>query len=71
MIWTLLQHYLAAYSLIQHSLLLLLLLLLLAAVKAMPINDGWLRDWGPSCIARVDPETGKRQVAGVHWDYDW
>lgn len=39
-------------------------------VKAMPINDGWLRDWGPSCIARVDPETGKRQVAGVHWDYD-
>eukprot|EP00775_Hariotina_reticulata_P010757 gene10757-10913_t len=39
-------------------------------VKAMPINDGWLRDWGPTCIARVDPETGKRQVAGVHWDYD-
>eukprot|EP00878_Enallax_costatus_P012741 GHUV01013305.1.p1 GENE.GHUV01013305.1~~GHUV01013305.1.p1 ORF type:complete len:444 (+),score=149.21 GHUV01013305.1:397-1728(+) len=39
-------------------------------VKAMPINDGWLRDWGPSCIARKDPETGKRQVAGVHWDYD-
>jgi len=31
---------------------------------------GWLRDWGPTCIARVDPETGKRQVAGVHWDYD-
>lgn len=36
----------------------------------MPINDGWLRDWGPTCIARPDPVTGKRQVAGVHWDYD-
>lgn len=39
-------------------------------VTAMPINDGWLRDWGPTCIARADPVTGKRQVAGVHWDYD-
>lgn len=39
-------------------------------VTAMPINDGWLRDWGPTCVARADPETGKRQVAGVHWDYD-
>ena len=36
----------------------------------MPINDGWLRDWGPTCIARPNPETGKREVAGVHWDYD-
>lgn len=36
----------------------------------MPINDGWLRDWGPTCVARPDPVTGKRQVAGVHWDYD-
>jgi agmatine deiminase len=40
------------------------------SVVAMPINDGWLRDWGPSCVARKDPVTGKRQVAGVHWDYD-
>ena len=39
-------------------------------VVAMPINDGWLRDWGPTCIARTNPETGKREVAGVHWDYD-
>lgn len=39
-------------------------------LQAMPINDGWLRDWGPTCIARPDPVTGKRQVAGVHWDYD-
>jgi agmatine deiminase len=37
----------------------------------MPINDGWLRDWGPTCVARTNPETGKREVAGVHWDYDW
>jgi hypothetical protein len=44
--------------------------LLVCAVQAMPINDGWLRDWGPTCIARPDPVTGKRQVAGVHWDYD-
>ncbi|KIY93486.1 agmatine deiminase [Monoraphidium neglectum] len=40
------------------------------SVVAMPINDGWLRDWGPTCIARTNPETGKREVAGVHWDYD-
>ncbi|KAI8470480.1 MAG: hypothetical protein J3K34DRAFT_420640 [Monoraphidium minutum] len=39
-------------------------------VEAMPINDGWLRDWGPTCIARKDPATGKREVAGVHWAYD-
>ncbi|GBF92539.1 agmatine deiminase [Raphidocelis subcapitata] len=39
-------------------------------VTAMPINDGWLRDWGPTCVARTNPETGKREVAGVHWDYD-
>lgn len=39
-------------------------------VEAMPINDGWLRDWGPTCIARKNPETGKREVAGVHWAYD-
>lgn len=39
-------------------------------VEPMPINDGWLRDWGPTCIARTNPETGKREVAGVHWDYD-
>ncbi|KAK9908617.1 hypothetical protein WJX75_000521 [Coccomyxa subellipsoidea] len=37
-------------------------------VVEIPINDGWTRDWGPSCIARdVD---GHREVAGVHWDYD-
>jgi hypothetical protein len=46
------------------------LLPLLLLLQAMPINDGWLRDWGPTCIARPDPVTGKRQVAGVHWDYD-
>jgi agmatine deiminase len=40
------------------------------SVVSMPINDGWLRDWGPTCIARKNPETGKREVAGVHWDYD-
>lgn len=22
------------------------------------------------CIAKTDPKTGKREVAGVHWDYD-
>eukprot|EP00891_Asterochloris_glomerata_P009156 jgi/Astpho2/9156/Aster-07801 len=34
------------------------------------INDGWLRDWGPTCIRRKNPETGKSEVAGVHWNYD-
>ncbi|CAL8460755.1 g286 [Coccomyxa elongata] len=37
-------------------------------VVEMPINDGWTRDWGPSCIAR--DADGRREVAGVHWDYD-
>lgn len=37
-------------------------------VLEMPINDGWTRDWGPSCIAK--DEDGKRTIAGVHWDYD-
>ena len=32
-------------------------------VQAMPINDGWLRDWGPTCVARKNPETGKREVS--------
>lgn len=39
-------------------------------VVEMPIDDGWTRDWGPTCIAKDDPATGKRIVAGVHWDYD-
>jgi agmatine deiminase len=38
------------------------------SVVELPICDGWTRDWGPTCIARdVD---GKREVAGVHWDFD-
>jgi agmatine deiminase len=37
-------------------------------VDDVPIDDGWTRDWGPSCIAKT--EGGKRVVAGVHWDYD-
>lgn len=37
-------------------------------VDDIPINDGWTRDWGPSCIAKT--ENGKRVVAGVCWDYD-
>lgn len=39
-------------------------------VTELPINDGWLRDWGPTCVVKDDPVTGKREVAGVHWDYD-
>ncbi|KAG2430345.1 hypothetical protein HYH02_013709 [Chlamydomonas schloesseri] len=39
-------------------------------VVEMPLEDGWLRDWGPTCVVRDDPKTGKREVAGVHWDYD-
>jgi agmatine deiminase len=39
-------------------------------VTELPINDGWLRDWGPTCVVKDDPKTGKREVAGVHWDYD-
>ena len=49
-------------------------------VQAMPINEGWLRDWGPTCIARKNPETGKREVSkqasGIHLScnllqFDW
>lgn len=39
-------------------------------VVEMPIEDGWLRDWGPTCLVKDDAATGKREVAGVHWDYD-
>ncbi|MEW5306440.1 MAG: hypothetical protein WDW38_007379 [Sanguina aurantia] len=39
-------------------------------VEEIPLEDGWLRDWGPTCIAKDDPKTGKREVAAVHWDYD-
>ncbi|PNH01389.1 Agmatine deiminase [Tetrabaena socialis] len=39
-------------------------------VVEMPLEDGWLRDWGPTCVVKDDPKTGKREVAGVHWDYD-
>lgn len=40
------------------------------SVVEVPLNDGWARDWGPSCVARANPQTGKREVAGVHWDFD-
>ncbi|KAL0020071.1 hypothetical protein WJX79_003089 [Trebouxia sp. C0005] len=39
-------------------------------VVEIPINDGWARDWGPSCVVKDDPKTGKRVVAGTHWDFD-
>ncbi|KAG0565668.1 hypothetical protein M758_7G005500 [Ceratodon purpureus] len=39
-------------------------------VVELEIEDGWTRDWGPSCVAKDDSATGKRVVAGVHWDYD-
>ncbi|KAK9839542.1 hypothetical protein WJX81_008523 [Elliptochloris bilobata] len=38
-------------------------------VVEVPINDGWARDWGPSCTAITDAKTGNRKVAGVHWDF--
>lgn len=39
-------------------------------VVEVPINDGWARDWGPSCVVKDDADTGKRIVAGTHWDFD-
>ncbi|KAL0056042.1 hypothetical protein WJX82_007113 [Trebouxia sp. C0006] len=39
-------------------------------VVEIPINDGWARDWGPSCVVKDDEATGKRVVAGTHWDFD-
>ncbi|KAL0020261.1 hypothetical protein WJX79_003820 [Trebouxia sp. C0005] len=40
------------------------------SVVEIPINDGWARDWGPSCVVKDDKATGKRVVAGTHWDFD-
>ncbi|KAK9813705.1 hypothetical protein WJX73_004175 [Symbiochloris irregularis] len=40
------------------------------SVVEIPLNDGWARDWGPSCVARANPQTGKREVAATHWDFD-
>ncbi|KXZ54934.1 hypothetical protein GPECTOR_3g104 [Gonium pectorale] len=39
-------------------------------VVEIPTNDIWIRDWGPTCIVRDDPASGRREMAAVRWDYN-